>query len=254
MKSISTASDVFARLNPFAGHRNKDQKKGMYEYIPSCISAGEIKKAVTKFKKLHGRKAETFLDLGCGKGGAMYAALDAGLTPSGVEISKELIHLAKEIQGLGLVKGSEKLTFIQGDILKWVPDKEYDIVYFYHPLSDSKLHEQFVSHVYKSFPIGQLFFIIGGKANHKGFEYLKSTGCDYLFTSVEYKPGNPDCINNLKVVASIDGSYIVQENFLPSIGRKPGRLFYKIPVKSVKMDDSLRFSSNKVTPVNFKLL
>lgn len=210
MKRIMKLSTMqhFNKLNPFVSQENEDRKSGMYPYIPSGIEPQHLKTAMEFFRKHFGRKAKTFLDLGCGKGGAMYSALDAGLIPFGVEISKELLKTAKEIQKSGLIKNAEQLTFIQGDILKWVPDKQYDIVYFYHPLADNDLHDKFVKHTHKSFPIGQMFVIIGGVNSYVGYKYTeKYAGRGDIYLSIPIDD-SINKINNMPVVAKIDNNFI----------------------------------------------
>lgn len=237
----STAS-LFEILNPFASYRNKDRRDGMYEYIPSHVTTRVLQTVKRHFRTINGRAARTFLDLGCGKGGAMYTALDAGLIPTGVEISDELLRLARKIQTITFIKDAKKLTFIKGDILKWKPDKQYDIVYFYHPLSDPKLHTQFIQHVYKSFPIGQLFVCIGGVDGHNGFKYISECTCVSIENPVEdkvrYINGNP-------VVARLDGYYIVNMN---------GK-FYRVKATSLRrsMCGGTTYTTSRKTQINFEL-
>lgn len=237
-----TSAQLWNMLNPFEPYYNKDRKDGMYEYVPSKIRPDDFNPAKELFKKLNGRDARTFLDLGCGKGGALYSALDAGLIPTGVEISSELIKLAKQIRDLGIIPNSDRLTFIKGDILKWVPDKQYDIVYFYHPLQGEKLHLQFLTHVHKVFPVDQLFVILGGTSGHSGFKPIsvKNNFRDSLHISVPV-PDDITKINGLSVVAKIDTAYIFGYN---------GK-FYKS--SDIKVDNRNQATAHKAEVVNFKL-
>jgi SAM-dependent methyltransferase len=242
MKTAS-AQDRFSMVNPYNSYRNSDVREGMYEYVPSRISVGYIREAMRIFKARTGRNAKTFLDLGCGKGAVLYTALEANLEPTGVEISKELLKIAKQIQNLNIIPDSEKITFIQGNILKWVPDKAYDIVYFFRPLSDAALFLQFVKHVHRVFPIGQQIIAISGVQGYIGFERMERTNVElYVTTDI---PAEILKINGYPVVAKFDNYYIYGA----------GKDYYRVSSSRIKEDDSGRHVAGFARKLNnFELI
>ena len=61
------------------------------------------------------------LDVGCGSGGRIVAALlDSGFQVTGIDVSEAMIRLARKHH-----PGTE---FIVGDICEWKPDQKYDVV------------------------------------------------------------------------------------------------------------------------------
>jgi SAM-dependent methyltransferase len=239
MKTES-AQSRFSTLNPYNSYQNSDKQSGMYEYVPSRISVGHIREAMRLFKARTGRDAKTFLDLGCGKGGVLYTALEAGLEPTGVEISEQLLEIAAQIQNLNIIPDSKKITFIQGNILKWVPDKAYDIVYFYRPLCDVGLFLQFVKHVHRVFPIGQQIIAVSGASDYIGFEHITYD----LYVTIDI-PAEILRINGRPVVAKFDNYYIFGT----------GKDYYKVSASRIKEAESGRHVTDFARKLNnFELI
>lgn len=168
-------------LNPFMWFEPKNRMKEAYDYISGREGIAELVAAAqVEFKYRNGREAETFLDLGSGKGGALIVAAMLGLEATGVEYNDELIALAKRVTTQKVLpKGLPKMRTIQGDILQWTPDKDYDIVYFYHPLRDSVAWGRFRQHVVRTFKEGQLIAALHDPKLGLGYESVRSVGNIY---------------------------------------------------------------------------
>lgn len=126
--------------------------QGMYPFVPYNKQSFLIMldRAIATFKKYHGRKPRTFLDIGCGIGNILYYARQKGLKVSGLEFNPAYIPFAKKLL--------PKAEIIQGDMLKWVPAKgtTYDIIWSFIPLHGTGLWEKFSSRFMKYFPNNQV--------------------------------------------------------------------------------------------------
>jgi SAM-dependent methyltransferase len=147
------------RLDPFQSMDPRNGRmSGAYGYVPARGAAEVcIRQSQKLFYRLHGRKAKTFLDLGSGKGGVLFQAHELGLKATGVEYSQELVNLANELtQLIGFHKGRKAVKTIAGDILQWVPDTQYDIIYFFRPFYENKMWYEFIRHLMAVFPKNQV--------------------------------------------------------------------------------------------------
>ena len=85
-----------------------------------------------------------FVDAGCGIGNIMLIARIAGMVANGIEYDPKLVRRAKKIhQYFYGYNSCGKGKVIQGDILKHRSWKNYDIVYFYCPMCNSKMEKKF---------------------------------------------------------------------------------------------------------------
>lgn len=82
--------------------------------------AGEVNYIDSVIRKFH-KSPSTLLDIGCGTG--IHASLfaDRGLNVHGVDLSNEMLQVAKK-------KESEKLSFSQGDATSFRLGKKFDVI------------------------------------------------------------------------------------------------------------------------------
>lgn len=152
-------NEVIKKLGhvPFKNHEPKDKMKKVWGYISAGYMAETyIQRAKKLFAERNGREAETFLDMGSGKGGVLLLAHQYGLEATGLEYSQELIDIADKIMQSRKLKGIYKIKTIKGDMMKWVPDKVYDIIYTYWPLQDQMQWLKFLAHLRRVTPSGQI--------------------------------------------------------------------------------------------------
>lgn len=80
-------------------------------------------------------KRGTALDVGCGSGGRIIAALlGAGFQVTGIDVSEALVELAR--------KHHPGSYFLHGDICEWQPQGEYDIIIAWDSIFHVPYHAQ----------------------------------------------------------------------------------------------------------------
>lgn len=129
-----------------------DQFPQGFPYIPAhefnlveCLTD-----ACRLFETRHGRKPKSFIDLGCGFGRVPMMAHHLGMKAYGIEYSQSQIDHFLRLKMK--YKEYEKVQISQGDILKWKPNQEFDIVYFFQPISKDRLWKKFLKRVQKVCP------------------------------------------------------------------------------------------------------
>lgn len=159
---LKIVEEVFQRAANFANGtigRTRDEKQRMackdggYKciHLPLHRFLQNISFVIKKMKwapyQLNNIK---FLDVGCGVGQKPYMAKHIGFKAFGLELRIPLISAGKKaIKSLGALpqvySGTEnKLTsmFIQGNALTFDRYNEFDLIYYYCPLSDYTLQQQ----------------------------------------------------------------------------------------------------------------
>lgn len=88
-------------------------------------------------------KSKTFIDFGCGKGRALFAAEYNGFTKLiGVDIAKELIDFANENKKLYQQKNPESsIEFVFEDATKYQIPNDASVFYFFNPFGETIMHQ-----------------------------------------------------------------------------------------------------------------
>lgn len=163
IKSLDLEQSERDKLYPFYCYKPKRKRKDSYNFIPFGYWQIELEKLIKIFEKIKGRKPKTFLDLGSGKGNILFEANRCGLEATGVEYNQEIINIFNKLVSMGLPLNKDiPIETIKADIINFIPDKEYDIVYFYRPIIYTKPHDEFIYNILKNYPLGQIIFGIGG--------------------------------------------------------------------------------------------
>ena len=143
------------------------------------------------FKNIPIDENSVFIDIGSGKGGTPYFALDLGFNKSaGLEYEDYLHEIAqKNIKILGL---EESIELICGDALKFEDYYKYSHIFMFRPLNGGKMESLIEtilknidnSHIYNNYYI----ILYGGipmkylkkcLAKFKEFEIIKNTICPF---------------------------------------------------------------------------
>jgi len=102
------AAEIYNEEGWFFSGRNQDGKKNYAtEELASVQRAGKI---VGKLRSMRSGPARSLLEIGCGLGYVLDAAKKAGLTATGLDISKEAVAICRE-------KGHEAYAGTLGDLI-----------------------------------------------------------------------------------------------------------------------------------------
>jgi SAM-dependent methyltransferase len=143
--------------NPFKSDDFPAINKDFYPYITAPgLAEVQIRYAYNWFESIHGTPPKTFIDLGCGLGAVLLVAHSLGLEATGVELNQDYIEQAREIFNKIIITDSDKIKLEQGNILEWIPDQQYDIMYWWTPIFNSDLRDQFHRHILSHCKPGQL--------------------------------------------------------------------------------------------------
>jgi len=129
-------------LNPATDETVSDSA---YPFIPhySPVVLAQTFIRVEKYLYNKGIKHDpTFLDAGCGIGNIMLLARSAGFDVSGIDLNPDLIELAHYLLDSHVVH-ENSFTLDIANILSYNKYNTFDVIYYYHPLSDSKLESEF---------------------------------------------------------------------------------------------------------------
>lgn len=116
----------------------------------------EAKKLKNKRKTWLERKEKPrFLDAGCGIGNMLLLAEACGFRVSGIELDKKTHKIAEKLlhRDRRFYDGGRDKVF-HGDILKFNKYKQYDVIYFYQPMSNGPLMSRFVWKLVKEMKVG----------------------------------------------------------------------------------------------------
>lgn len=134
---IHTLEDTLADDDRSA--KNKRCESGEYNYIPLPPYAfvQQLEAVSTYFKDT----TPLFVDVGCGIGSKLILAANIlrcdGRQVFGIEIDRRYVEVARKLMLNDWNLRKDFPTIIQGDALKQ-DYSEYDIIYFYCPLSDPR--------------------------------------------------------------------------------------------------------------------
>jgi SAM-dependent methyltransferase len=120
-------------------------------------------------------KSKSFLDCGCGIGWTLLVARGAGFTSYGIEYDKDLIKTAKRFSGFN------KDKIMEGNLLRFKDYGKYDVIYYYHPFSDSINQNKFERLLFTNMRVGAL--VISCRTSRLDKKFLKECGMSYVFES-----------------------------------------------------------------------
>ena len=115
-----------------------------------------------------------FLDAGCGIGNVLLVAKTAGFDIYGIDINPDLIEIARHLLRYSQVNLDNQ------DILSYNKYDQFDVVYYFCPLQNSKLERKFEKKVENDLKVGGL--IIAGLKRDRTidkdprFKYLRDLG------------------------------------------------------------------------------
>jgi SAM-dependent methyltransferase len=125
---------------------------GSYPFITSYDVPGNLSRA----QKEH--RVRSVLDLGCGRGNVLEAALALGYERAdGVEYFSSHITAARR-----LLKRYEKSRYkiYRGDLRVWKPRRKYDLIYMFDPIFQNEAREMFFNNLFAYLPDGQLIIYV----------------------------------------------------------------------------------------------
>lgn len=149
-------------------------KVGQYRYIPLDQNTfhQQLQEVIKLFPYIRDwDKNPKFIDVGCGIGSKVFLAQQRGFTAYGIEITPKYVEIARKLvaircsTGLLLEHGDEKAAarIFQGDAIEH-SYKDYDVIYFYCPLSDHKLEAKLEARIRDTAKSGA--FVIANNFNH----------------------------------------------------------------------------------------
>lgn len=133
-----------------ATERYKKLDKGEYPYIPFCIEAFVEQLSIVDELLKDCNHPVSFLDVGCGIGTKVAIARTTfpGITAHGIEITDRYVKFAKK-----LLNNTPDTKVLKRDALKF-NYKNYDIVYFYCPLSNRELQKKLEQRIVNTANVG----------------------------------------------------------------------------------------------------
>ncbi len=155
-KTLASYNRYFEyKIDPYC---NKDKRRNInkkhYPFIPAYFNMGLIVVLSNLLKRL---KNETpspyrFLDCGCGIGNVMMLANAIGFNAEGIEYDGMTYRIAKEITGR--LTGDKRVSIMRGDITKFRGYKNYDVIYFYIPISEHEKMQLFMDRLKEKTRVG----------------------------------------------------------------------------------------------------
>lgn len=140
-------------------HCDSRREMGHYHFIPrSSESALRMLTHTFRYLGPKMRSKPKFLDCGCGVGNIVLLAHFVGFDAYGIEYDALTLNRGRRlISQFGL----QRTRLMHGDILEFSEYHEYDLLYGYCPMVDSKLEKQFEQKLRRDMKIGALISGLG---------------------------------------------------------------------------------------------
>jgi len=130
---LSLYNRYFSNELRFTSTSRKRTENGKhYHFIPSCSTIpilGCLEELFDYFHKPFKHDSPKFLDCGCGIGNIVALANAVGFYACGIEYDTKTYKVACKLQGLN------RDNIIKGDIIKFEKYSQFDVIYFYLPIS-----------------------------------------------------------------------------------------------------------------------
>jgi hypothetical protein len=136
--------------------RDRFQKKGMFTFIPSGTRTFINHLLMAKSILASNEENLSFIDVGCGIGTKVLLAKSLGFMAEGIEFNANYIKKAKQ-----LLNFHDDCLIHQGDAREFKGYSNYDVIYFYCPMCDSKLQIQLERTVYEGAKEGAVLIQFG---------------------------------------------------------------------------------------------
>jgi hypothetical protein len=121
------------------------KKEGYYRYIPEFLTdfVRDLKNIIAEYD------VKSFLDVGAGYGDKVFTAQKLGLKSSGIEYVDDYIKGAEEFGVKNIIKE---------DALDYTGYNQYDLIYMFHPIENTKLYIKMLNRIMSQMLPGQLIW------------------------------------------------------------------------------------------------
>jgi len=135
------------------------EKHGCWKFIPYSITSAYSLLTVAYEESLKSPlRPPKFLDCGCGIGNIVMLAALMGFDATGIEFSQKIFNVAEILREAG---GYPRWSIIKGNILKYKDYSKYDVIYYYCPLVDNGLEEEFENRLADMMRVGAIVICCG---------------------------------------------------------------------------------------------
>lgn len=176
------AETFISIASPYSNkEKNKiSRSKGYYPFVQNhsinsvTTYLKDAKPIVIKAQDKSPAENLLFLDAGCGVGNIMYLAKDMDYIVHGIERCRKNVKVAKRVVSHNNSWAYDRSQVFGGDILKFKKYHEYDVIYYFCPIVDSKMETEFELLVENTMKVGAVV-IAFSKADGRIYEDTRFT-------------------------------------------------------------------------------